>query len=335
MILVTGGTGLLGSHLLYELVKNGASVRALYRDASRIEKVKSLFDFYSENSPHAFESIEWVKGDILDLVSLEDAMAGIDMVYHCAAKVSFRKRDFKKLIRMNRLGTANVVNMALKAGVKKFGHVSSTAAIGGQENTLVTEANKWQLSEKTSGYAISKYNAEREVWRGCEEGMEVIIINPCLIFGAGNLEESSLTIFNTVKNGLKFYSPGSNAYVDARDVASCFVRLMNGTTVNERYLVIAHNLSFKASIITIANELGVKQPGICPPRWFAFLVARTSELMSRIFKTGSAITLESARSAYSNMTYSNDKLQKEIDHSFYSFEETVKNVIAFQNRKSN
>lgn len=329
MILVTGGTGLLGSHLLYQLTENGHSVRALYRDQSKIANVAQLFDYYSNGQTHRFTSIEWVKGDILDLVSLDDALKSVETVYHCAAKVSFRKRDFKQLIHVNRLGTANLVNMSLKFGVKKFGYVSSTAAIGGQEHQLVKESNKWVLSDHTSGYAISKYNAEREVWRGSEEGMEVIIINPCVIFGAGDLNESSLTIFKTVKNGLKFYSPGSNAFVDARDVASCFIKLMESNTANERFLCIGHNMKFEDSIKVIAQEIGVKQPSVCPPKWLAYLLGRINEFFYRIAGRGSAITVESARSAYSNMTYSNEKIQNELNHSFYPFEETVKNVVNF------
>lgn len=330
MILVTGGTGLLGSHLLFELVQNGATVRAIYRSKDRIQKTRLLFDYYSQGKTNHFDNIEWVEGDVLDLVSLEDAMDGVDHVYHCAAKVSFRKRDFKELIHTNRVGTANVVNMALKFGVKKLGYISSTAAIGGVENKLTTEQTKWTISNKTSGYAISKYNAEREVWRGTEEGLDCIIVNPCLIFGAGDWNESSLSIFQTVKKGLKFYSPGSNAYVDARDVSSCLIQLMNSETKNERYLLIGHNMSFKDSLIQIAKQMGVKAPNSCPPKWIALLLGRTSELMNRLFNAKSAITLESARSAYSTMRYSNEKVVKETNHTFHSFEATVQNVLDFE-----
>ncbi|HLU87051.1 MAG TPA: NAD-dependent epimerase/dehydratase family protein [Taishania sp.] len=330
MILVTGGTGLLGSHLLYELMKDDTrKVRALYRDHSRITKVKSIFDYYSKGVPHRFDDIEWVQGDVLDLFSLEEALDGINMVYHCAAMVSFHKRDFKKMVQINRLGTANMVNMSLKVGVKKFGFVSSTAALGGKENVPVTESDKWQITPTTSGYSISKFNSEREVWRACEEGMDVVIINPCLIFGAGDYDESSLSIFRTVSKGLKIYSPGSNAYVDARDVATCFVRLMNSEVKNEQFLVVAHNLTFKSSLIAIANKMGVKQPSFCPPKWMALFIAKCLEFFSGLLKRRSTISVDSARSAYSKMSYSNEKLLKTINHQFYSFDETIENVITF------
>ncbi|MCO5259848.1 MAG: NAD-dependent epimerase/dehydratase family protein [Crocinitomicaceae bacterium] len=332
MILVTGGTGLVGSHVLYELLKTERKVRAIYRDAEKINQVKLLFDYYSNDENHRFDSIEWVKADILDLVSLEDAFQGVEQVYHCAALVSFSRKDFKSLIQINRKGTANVVNFALKYAVKKFGYISSTAAIGGVEGKCVTEDVKWQMTDTTSGYAISKYNAEREVWRGCEEGMDVVIINPSIIFGAGKLDESSLTIFKTVKNGLKVYSLGSNAFVDARDVAHCFSRLMDGDTKNERFLLIGHNLKFKDSIATIANAFQLKPPMICPPKWIALLMGRVNELLYRLFNIKPTITIDSARSAYSNMVYSNEKIINTLNVSFYPFEETVKNVVDFDKK---
>lgn len=331
MILVTGGTGLLGSHILFELLKTEQPVRVLYRSKERIQNVKLLFDYYSKGKSHNFHLIEWVKGDILDLVSLDDVFQNVTTVYHCAAMVSFRKADFKDLLKINREGTANMVNFALKYGVKKFGYVSSTATIG-KDNHLSTEATKWILSEKSTGYSISKYNAEREVWRGSEEGMDVVIINPSVIFGAGDYNESSLTIFNTVKKGLKFYSPGANAFVDARDVATCFVKLVESHHAQERYLCLAENVPFKTILDTAAKEMKVKAPSILPPRWMALLIGRLTEFFSR-FGGKSAITLESARTAYSTIRYSNEKIKNAVDINFYSLDESVQNVVNFHNWK--
>lgn len=329
MILVTGATGLLGSHILYDLTQKGYRVRALYRNQDRIKQVEQLFDYYSNDKSHSFHTIVWVQGDVLDMVSLEDAFQGIEQVYHCAALVSFKKRDFKQLIHVNRLGTANVVNFCLKFNVKKLAHVSSTAAIGGIEGSIVTEETKWQIHEKTSGYAISKYNSEREVWRGQEEGLEVVIINPCVIFGAGQLNESSLTIFNSVRKGLKVYSPGSNAFVDARDVSSCLIQLMESDTSAERYLCIGENLSFKTILDEIARQFKVKAPFMRPPQWLAKVIAFLNENLSKITGTNPSITIESARSAYSNTTYSNAKIKQELNHEFIGLQESVANVVNF------
>lgn len=327
MVLVTGGTGLLGSHLLYELVQTGHTVRALYRNSKRIECVRALFDYYSEGKPHGFEQIEWVQGNVLDVISLQDALVGIEQVYHCAAYVSFHKGDFQRLIKINREGTTNLVNLCLEMGIRKFGHVSSTASIGGIEGELVTENTKWKLSPRTSGYAISKYCSEREVWRAAEEGMEVIILNPCVMIGAGNWDESSMTIFRSIDKGLKFYTSGQNAFVDARDVARIFVRLMDSDIHNERFLCISENMKFQDLFQHIARALDKKGPRISTPKWLMGTAWRLSSVAAFFSGRRPTITRETAKSAFSVMAYSNEKIRKTLDYTFIPVEEAVKNAV--------
>ena len=228
MIFVTGGTGLLGSHLLISLTRRTNSIRAIYRSEKKIEQLKCVFKFYyPENWQSYFKKIEWLKGDILDVPFLQESMKNFSQVYHCAALVSFHKRDFNLCMKINREGTANVVNVCLENRIDKLCYVSSTAAIGGDDFIENNENRKWKTTPSTSGYSISKYSAEKEVWRGIEEGLDAVIVNPCVILGAGNWNDSSLTIFRTMRKGVKFYPPGSNAQVDARDVAEIMCRLMN------------------------------------------------------------------------------------------------------------
>ena len=169
MIFVTGGTGLLGSHLLYSLTSKDNKVRAIYRDKSKINQVQKLFNFY--NAPKTqCQKIEWVECDVLDIATLDEVMQSVEEVYHCAAMVSFLKRDYSLMLKTNRVGTANVVNCALTNGVKRFCHVSSTAAVGKTYDETgagyVVETNKWDPEDNHSGYAITKYLSENEVWRG-------------------------------------------------------------------------------------------------------------------------------------------------------------------------
>ena len=200
MVFLTGGTGLLGSHLLIELLKRGKTVRALKRKTSSLANVKSIFSFYlGEKANDFFESINWVDGDINDITSLQSLMGSCDEVYHCAGYVSFYRKDFKKLMKINKEGTANLVNTSLELGVKKFSYVSSTAAIGrDKKGEEYTEKSKWLTSSENSNYAVSKHSGEMEVWRGQEEGLNTSIVNPSVIIGAGDWEEGSLTIFKTV-----------------------------------------------------------------------------------------------------------------------------------------
>lgn len=328
MILVTGGTGLLGSHLLYQLSLEGQAVRALYRDSKRIESVEKLFKYYNpENFQVLFDTIEWVKGDILDLQSLEDAIHEVKIVYHCAGMVSFAKRDFYRLMKINREGTANVVNTCLDFGVDKLCYVSSTASIGGENNTLITENTKWELTPETSAYSISKYSAEKEVWRGVEEGLDCVIVNPSVIFGSGNWDESSLTIFRTVKNGLRFYTSGANGFVDARDVAEIMVRLTNGDTKNERYLCVGECIAFKDVFGQIASKLGKKPPSINTPKLLVGFAWRISWFLSLFTGKSATITRESARSAFNEKSYSSDKIKNHLLFNFRSLEDSIENTI--------
>ena len=336
MIFLTGGTGLLGSHVLVELFKRHPEqkVRALKRPTSSLNNIKALFDFYFKAESNVlFNRISWVDGDILDIPKLTEVMLGCDEVYHCAGYVSFQKRDFQKLMKINREGTANMVNISLSLPIKKFCHVSSTAALGRQKmNTYYTENNKWVTSSENSNYAVSKYSAEMEVWRGIEEGLNAVIVNPSVILGAGNWDESSLEIFRTVKKGLKFYTPGTNAFVSANDVAFCMVELMTKNKFGERYLTIGENMAFKDLFNLIADELKVKQPSIAVKPWMTGLAWRLERLKSFFTGKPPQITRETAKSAMSTSRYSNEKVKTALDFEFTPIHDTVVEAVAFHNQ---
>lgn len=333
MILVTGSTGLLGSHVVCELLANGHRVRALYRNAARKRIIEEVVRFYyPQEADRLLGEIEWVEGDILDLISLTDALSGCDKVVHCAALVSFHRRDFMRLFEQNRQGTANVVNVALELGVKQLIHVSSTAAIGGDsdlQDGIRRESNHWNANESVSGYSLSKHSAEKEVWRGMEEGLPVVIVNPSVMFGPGNWEESSLKIMRTLKNGLKYYTPGGNAFVDVRDVALVIRRLMEEEVVGERFLVTGQNLLFKELFDKICKELKVKAPYKVAGPFLTGLAWRLSGIVARIKGKRPTITKESAESSQKIRVYSNEKILKQLPgFTFRSIEDTIRNTIA-------
>src|SRR5690606_25253153 len=134
MILVTGGTGLVGSHLLYKLASTNEKVRAIYRDAQKLEKVKNVFSCYTDDFNTLFDAIEWVKADILDIPSLTEAFQNITYVYHCAALVTFEPNKYASLRKVNIEGTANVVNFCVSNNIKKLCYVSSIATLGSTIN---------------------------------------------------------------------------------------------------------------------------------------------------------------------------------------------------------
>lgn len=331
MIFVTGGTGVLGSQLVFDLSQNDVKIRVLYRSESKRNQLQKFFSqFDPENGQNRFNKIEWVHGDILDVVTLEEHMTGCERVYHCAALVSFHKRDFNRLIKINRIGTANVVNVALSLDIKKLCYVSSNAAIGGTDKEIVTEKTSWKNTPTTSGYSISKYSAEKEVWRGIEEGLDAVIVNPCVILGAGNWNDSSLKLLRTLEKGSTFYPPGKNATVDARDVSRIMIKLMNSEIKNERFLCIGSNQSYKALMDEVCTQLKVKMPRKPVKRWMVSIARRVLGFVSFFTRKRPSITKETVNSLFSNRIYSAEKVKTALNEEFHSLEEMVR--FAIENR---
>ncbi len=334
MNLVTGGTGLVGTHLLFELTKAGEPVRAIKRKHSNLDIVRKVFNFYSDQGDALFNSIEWVDGDILDVFSLEDAMQGVDKVYHSAALISFNPKDADQLDKVNVEGTANVVNIALDQGVKKFCHVSSTAAIGRTKSgENISEANSWKNSKENSRYAISKYNAEREVWRGSAEGLDVVIVNPSIIIGPHNWDQSSSAIFKEANKGLRFYADGVNAFVDVRDVARAMHELMQSEIAQKRFLVISESVPFKAFFDAAAHSMGKKGPSVKLSRFMLSFAWRLLKFVSWITRKPPVLTRESARSIRTKYFYSNKRLSDALDFKFYSVKEACDNAGKFYQKE--
>lgn len=330
MILVTGGTGLVGTHLLYQLTTGGNKIRALKRPTSSLESVRSVFNFYSTEGDFLFNQIEWVDGDLLDVYSLMDALQGIDKVYHCAAMVSFDPADANSLQKANADGTANLVNACLEIGVQKLCAVSSTAAIGLEsKGKTVSESTEWTVSSNNSDYAVSKYLAEREVWRGIAEGLDAVIINPAIILGPGNWHASSLTIFKTIKSGLPFYTNGANGFVDARDVALVLEQLMESSISNERFLLVGENLPFKDVFVMISQAFGKKFNAKLAGPMLTGIAWRFAGLLKMITGKKPVITRYSAAASHRTTTYSAQKIRETIQFKFTGIRASVDNAVNY------
>jgi dihydroflavonol-4-reductase len=314
-ILVTGGTGFLGSYLLRYLVKEGKNVRALKRATSSMDLVKSIED-----------KVEWVEGDILDVFSLDAAMQGIEEVYHCAAVVSFDPREAEKMKKINVNGTANVVNLALQNGVKRLLHVSSIAAVGrSKETPQVNEKVMFARSPMNSKYAISKFLGEQEAWRGGAEGLEVVAVNPSVIIGSGYWHSGTNGFFNQIQNGLKFYPTGITGFVDVRDVARAMVLIMDSGITEERFLLNSENLPYSTFLNWIAEDLGKVKPSIEVTKLIEELAWRFAWLKSKLTGKSPFLTRETARNSSFQFHYENDKFLKAFpDFKFIPMRETTR-----------
>ena len=316
MILVTGGTGLVGAHLLLRLTEGTTAVRALYRNPANLKKTKDLFAHYGKQI--LFDTIEWVQGDITDIPSLEAAFIGVSYVYHCAAAISFDPSKEDLLRKVNIEGTANMVNCALDFGVTKFCHVSSIAALGDtlQPGDIITEATDWNPERSHNDYAISKYGAEMEVWRAWQEGLSVVVVNPGVIFGYGFWEQGSGAILHAVNRGQYFYTLGSCGFVAVEDVTTIMVQLMDSEISGEKFTVIAENLTYKELLDTVADGLGKKRPGMYSTRLLTSIAWRMDWLISKLLMRKRMLTRHMAQSAHATDVYDNSKVTKALHYKF-------------------
>ena len=322
MIFLTGGTGLVGAHILLKLTESGQKVKALKRKRSSLTVIKNIFSHYKKTN--LLQSIEWIEGDLLDLFSLQEGIKGCNTVIHCAAIVSFNPKDFKKMMKINVEGTANIVNICLENNIDKLAYISSIATLNDEKNQVRTEDSFWKESKSNSQYAKSKYLSEQEVWRGIEEGLNSIIVNPSVILGPGDWQKGSSQMFEKVWKGLKFYSSGSTGYIDVVDVAKCVIKLLEKEIINERFILNAENKKYRDIFDSIAENLNKPKPHIKVSPLIKEITWRIEWLMSLITNKSPLITKETANTAMKNKSFSNEKIIKALDYKFIPIEESIK-----------
>jgi dihydroflavonol-4-reductase len=322
-ILITGATGLVGSTVARDLIAGNNTVYALVRENSDRSLLADVAD-----------SVQWIEGDILDVSSLDLALAGIDYVVHTAAVVSFVPRDRKTMYKVNVEGTANVVNACLKHGIGKLCHVSSIAAIGrpdskkvsqGQELVL-DETQRWEDSPENSEYAKSKYLAELEVWRGIAEGLNAVIVNPTIILGEGDWEKSSTQLFRYVFREKPFYTEGVANCVDVRDVSEVIVKLLFSSISGERFLLNGASISYQDLFNLMADSMKKKRPSFRVGPGLAGVIWRVEAVRTLLLGTKPLITRETAQSAARRIRYNNEKIKNALGFSFQPIEKTVARV---------
>ena len=295
MILVTGGAGLLGKELIMQLLKAGKQVRAIYNKTE-------LDNFQSPN-------LEQFQCNILDVVGLEEAMIGVEQVYHCAAIVSFNPKRKQEMFKINIEGTANVVNAALDAGIKKLVHVSSVAALGRiRETELINETMNWTEETSNSAYGQSKYLAEMQVWRGIGEGLNAVMVNPVIILGPGDWDGGSSQMFKSVYNEFPWFTTGVTGFVDVRDVAKAMIELMESSITAERFIISAENRSYADVFNLIAKAFGKKPPHKKVTTTLAKIVWRLEAIKSFFTDKDPLITKETAATALAKVYFDNTKL---------------------------
>ncbi len=328
MILVTGGTGLIGSHLLVKLATKYESVRAVKRPSGDLNNVRKIFAYSGPDTEQLFNRIEWIEADITDIISVRDALKGIKYVYHAAGLVSFDRRRKRELFLTNAEGTANMVNASMESGIQKFCYVSSIATLGEDGSTNpITEMTRWKPAKTGSVYSYSKFKAEMEVWRGIAEGLNAVIVNPAIVIGPGFWHGGVGTVISLVEKGMDYYTEGVTSYIDVRDVANIMVQLMESEISEEQFILASESLSFRDVLDTIAGILGKPKATRCASGKITGLAWRLDFLRSLFTRSRQALTRDSAIIAHRKYHYSSQKIQNTLDYRFIPVPDSFRYMI--------
>lgn len=327
MILVSGGTGMLGAHLIYELLANNEKIRAIKRKTSSLATISKVFSYHSKDYQQLLQKIEWIELDITNTEAVFGAMQDIDDVYHAAAIVSFNNKNSSTIIENNIKATQNMVNAAIANNVRKFCHISSSAALGDAKNgELIDEKSYRNPKKEHSAYSESKYLSELEVWRGINEGLNAVIVNPTIILGEGNWNNGSAGIIKTVAKGLKFYPPGTNGYVDVKDVVDIAMQLMESNISEERFVVSGHNLDYKEIFGKIANALNLQKPNIKARPIMLNIAYRLEAVYAFLSRKEPRITKSSIQSSMKLLKYSSKKLENTLNFKYRPIDDSISRI---------
>ncbi|PKA82663.1 nucleoside-diphosphate-sugar epimerase [Ulvibacter sp. MAR_2010_11] len=327
MILVTGGTGLVGSHLLYSLLKDNNTVRAIHRKDSDLEAVKKVFSYYTHDAEVLFKKIEWVEANILDIPTLTEAFKGVTHVYHAAAYISFNPKHYRKLKKANVEGTANIVNLCLANSIKKLCYVSSVATLGAEPSGfLMNEESAWNPEDDNSVYAITKYGAEMQVWRGTQEGLNAVIVNPGVVLGEGLWDSGSGIIFKRASKNTSYYTSGGTGIVDVRDVVKAMIALMNSPVVNKNFVLVAKNIYYKELLSELAVLFNKNPPFKQLSKNILTFLRILDGFSSRLFGSRRHLVKSTVRSLCKVSFYDGSKIEGEVDFTYTPHQETLRRI---------
>ncbi|AZQ42891.1 NAD-dependent epimerase/dehydratase family protein [Nonlabens ponticola] len=324
MILVTGATGMVGGHLLYRFRESATQIKAIYRNPASIDKTRTIFNSYRKGDAALVDNFKWVPGDLLDLPSLEDAMEGIDQVYHCAAILG--DASFDKMKQVNVTGTKYLVDIAIARGISKFCYVSSIATLANPvAGKSITEDDFFNPDALNTDYAISKYGGEMEVWRASQEDLDVVIVNPGVILGEGDYNNGSGKLWSASAATQPFYTSGSSGFVDVRDVAEIMQLLMNSDIKNERFTLVADNVEFKKILENISIAIHSKKPSILLTKWMLYTAWILGKIPSWL---GIMKGLSRAEiiTYTSNSKYDNEKVEEQLSYKFTALKNSIERV---------
>jgi nucleoside-diphosphate-sugar epimerase len=327
-IIVTGATGLVGSHLLIELTQKHEEVTALYRNEESKKLVNQLFSYYKKSEE--YKKVVWEKGDIKDLKRLKTLFIGATTIYHTAALVSFEKKVAEKLYETNVNGTKNVLEAIEYNNVSSFVFISSVASIRNKNSAgYFVEEGSLEGDRDWTDYAKSKTKSEKLVLEAKRGGLKTVIVNPGVILGPGEISRSSTAIFNTIKQGLSFYTLGINGFVDVRDVVDAALLLSELDSSEDRYICVGDNITFKHLFETISKAMNIDPPKYKANQFLLAVAWRIEAVIAKVQQRDPKLTKENTSSALEVIRYDSSLLKNELSFKFRPLEKASENTANF------
>ena len=318
---------MVGAHLLYFLLKENEVVRGIHRNASDREAVKRIFKLYSSDYETVFKRIDWVEADILDIPELTKAFVDVNRVFHCAASINFNPSKYKFLKKVNVEGTANIVNLCLANKVEKLCYVSSVATFGSARlGKEVNENSEWNPDEKNNVYAITKYAGEMEVWRGTQEGLDALIVNPGIILGTSPNEAGSGIIPSLASRGVSYYPSGGMGIIDVQDVVKAMILLMKSGIKNDQFILVSQNISYKDILSRFAVVYGKNPPTKKLSKTLMGYLSGIDWISNILFGTKRRLPKSLVKSMFTISSYSSSKIKDAIGFKFTPLEETINRI---------
>ncbi len=311
-ILITGVTGLVGSELA--------------REFSSLGRIHGLKRANADLGAVDLEGLDihWHEGDVLDFNSILEAVEGMDLVIHAAGKVSFLPQDERVLFQVNHQGTVHVVNALLAAGVPRLVYVSTVAALGQvPDQEEYDEKSVWVDVPNPTAYALSKYKAELEVWRGEQEGLEVLVINPAVVLGKISYTRSSGGLYQAVQKGAAFFPAGNLNYIDVRDVAAITRALVEKGAWGERFVLSKESLPYEVFFQQAAAVLGGVPPKTKLPDWLISWGFPILKGLSWLVGKKLPLTAQVAKNAQRKTRYGNQKVEEYLGFEYRTIQETL------------
>jgi dihydroflavonol-4-reductase len=318
-VAVTGASGLLGGNLAAELIAAGHEVVAIRRAGTKTSHLDDL-------------AIEWRDAELGSPDNMARAFRGADCVFHCAAAVTIKRAVTQEMTAANVTGTANVIEAALAANVRRVVHTSSVVAVGlSTDGRPCDETARWNFETEglIDAYAITKHRAE-DLVRAARDRVDAVIVNPTYMLGPRDARPSSgRLIIDTVRRRIPGWTPGYNNFVDVRDVARGMIAAWQRGRRGERYILAGHDMTYGDVFRAIAEAGGVKPPRLRVPRPAAWLFGKWGDLVER---TGRDPVVNSTQIRYAytdRFRFKSDKAARELGYQVSPLEPALRDAIAW------